>query len=153
MPQIGPGKGDGLSGHEDFGRERVTGLASDRYKFRVPTLRNVVQTAPYGHSGAFDTLEAVVRHHLDPVNSLYSYDPTQLRIPSRPDLDAIDLQVMNDPAAVDAIAAANELAPVQLSEKEIGHLMDFLYALTDPGMLDLRNDVPRSVPSGLPIAE
>ena len=39
MPQIGAGKGDGPSGHEDFGRERVTGDLADRFKFRVPTLR------------------------------------------------------------------------------------------------------------------
>ena len=54
MPQIGPGKGDGPTGREDFGRERVTLNPADRFKFRVPTLRNVELTAPYGHSGAFD---------------------------------------------------------------------------------------------------
>lgn len=153
MPQVGPGKGDGTYGYEDFGRERVTGDAADRYKFRVPTLRNVALTAPYGHAGAYDTLEAVVRHHLDPVASLYNYDPSQLRIPSRSDLDAHDVLAMNDPAAVAAIAAANELAPVALSEAEIAELVEFLHALTDPKMLDLRNDVPRSLPSGLPLAE
>lgn len=96
MPQVGPGKGDGAHGFEDFGRERVTGILSDRYRFRVPTLRNVAQTAPYGHSGAFDTLEAVVRHHLDPAASLYAYDATQLRMPSRADLNATDLAAMSD---------------------------------------------------------
>jgi len=45
MPQIGPGKGDGPSGRDDFGRERVTGLAEDRFKFRTPSLRNVALTA------------------------------------------------------------------------------------------------------------
>ena len=55
MPQIGPGKGDGFDGHEDFGRERVTGDARDRHKFRTPTLRNVALTAPWGHAGAYDT--------------------------------------------------------------------------------------------------
>ena len=73
MPQLGPGKGDGAAAYEDFGRERVTGSPTDRYRFRVPGLRNVALTAPYGHTGAFDTLEAVVRHHLDPVSSLYKY--------------------------------------------------------------------------------
>ena len=152
MPQIGAGKGDGV-GYEDFGRERVTGDVSDRYKFRVPTLRNVALTAPYGHAGAYDTLQAVVRHHLDPVASLYNYDPSQLRMPSRPDLDAKDLEAMNDAAVVAAIAGANELAPINLSEREIGYLIDFLNALTDPAMLDLRGDVPRSLPSGLPLAD
>ena len=69
VPQVGPGKGDGTHGYEDFGRERVTGNVADRYRFRVPSLRNVVQTAPYGHSGAFNTLDAMLRHHFDAVAS------------------------------------------------------------------------------------
>ena len=79
VPPLGPGKGDGAFGYEDFGRERVTGNPADRYRFRVPSLRNVAQTAPYGHSGAFNTLEAMLRHHLDPVASLYGYDASQSR--------------------------------------------------------------------------
>jgi len=152
MPQTGAGKGDGV-GYEDFGRERVTGDALDRYKFRVPSLRNVAQTAPYGHSGAYDTLEAAVRHHLDPVASLYSYDGSQLRLPSRPDLDAKDLAAMDDSAVLASISQANELSPANLSEREIALLIDFLHALTDPAMLDMRGDVPRSLPSGLPLGD
>ena len=67
MPQIGPGKGNGPSGHDDYGRENVTGHPADRYKFRTPSLRNVVLTGPWGHDGAYDSLRAVVEHHLDPV--------------------------------------------------------------------------------------
>lgn len=152
MPQIGEGKGDGV-GYEDFGRERVSGDALDRYKFRVPTLRNVAQTAPYGHSGAYETLEAVVRHHLDPVASLHNYDSSQLRLPSRADLDAKDLDAMKDPEVLAAISRANELRPTDLSEPDIARLVDFLHALTDPAMLDMRDDVPRSLPSGLPLGD
>ena len=116
-------------------------------------MRNVAQTAPYGHAGAYDTLEAVIRHHLDPLPALRNYDPSQLRMPSRADLDARDLEAMNDPAVVSAIAQANELAPVDLNEREIGLLLDFLHALTDPAMLDMRGDVPTQLPSGLPLAD
>jgi cytochrome c peroxidase len=120
----------------------------------VPTLRNVALTAPYGHSGAYDTLEAVLLHHLDPVASLYDYDPSQLRMPSRADLDSKDLLAMSDPGVLMAIAEANELPPNSgLSRREMKQLTDFLHALTDPAMLDLRIDVPRSVPSGLTLAE
>lgn len=146
MPQIGPGKGDGVSGHEDFGRERVTGLAGDRYRFRVPSLRNVVLTAPYGHDGAFDDLGQMIRHHLDSVASLYAYDAASAVLPSRPDLDRLDVVAASDPAVLAALAAANELSPRQLSDREIGLLIDFLHALTDPRMLDLRRDVPGSLP-------
>ncbi|HBC55680.1 MAG TPA: hypothetical protein DCZ03_00815 [Gammaproteobacteria bacterium] len=70
MPQIGPGRGNGLDGHDDFGREQVTGDPADRYKFRTPSLRNVALNAPYGHAGAFDSLRAVVEHHIDTLNSI-----------------------------------------------------------------------------------
>lgn len=157
MPQLGPGKGDNLpgysDGHDDFGRERVTGNPADRFKFRTPTLRNIALTAPYGHSGAFASLEAVVRHHLDAVPSLDNYDRAQARLPSRPDLDALDFIVMDDAERRGAIAEANELTPVTLSESDFQALMAFLQALTDPAAHDLRKDVPMRVPSGLPLAD
>jgi cytochrome c peroxidase len=153
MPQVGPGKGDGFDGREDFGLERVTGLASDRYKFRTPTLRNVALTSPYGHAGAYRSLEEVVLHHLDPVGSLESYDPASAMLPSRADLDVHDFVVQSDPARRAAIGAANELKPVSLSKREIQQLLEFLQALTDPASIDLRGDVPARVPSGAPIAD
>ena len=52
VAQVGPGVGDGPSGRDDFGRMRVTGVSSDRYRFRTTPLRNVELTGPYGHDGA-----------------------------------------------------------------------------------------------------
>ncbi len=153
MPQIGPGKGDGFDGHEDFGRERVTGEFTDRYRFKTLTLRNVALTGPWGHGGAYDSLEAVIRHHLNPVKSLENYDTSQAVLPSRPDLDSLDFVVQNDPTRVAAIAASNELAPVRLKKKHVADLIQFLHALTDPAAVDLRRDTPKQVPSGLPLAE
>jgi cytochrome c peroxidase len=159
MPQIGPGKGDGDDGHDDFGRERVTTQGADRYRFRTPPLRNVALTAPYGHAGAYDTLEDVVRHHLDPVASLLAYSTEEYCnskpvLPSLPDyLEDIDCLVMSDLERVQAIADANELEPVSLSDTEVDDLLAFLRALTDPTTIDLRRDVPLSVPSGLPLVE
>lgn len=151
MPQVGPGKGDGDAGNEDFGRERVTGLAEDRYRFRTPTLRNVALTPPYGHDGAFNTLRGMVEHHLNTLNSLFSYDVEQIVVPSSPTLDAIDRSAMANQAIVSNIATANELAPIELNEQEIQQILAFLYALSDPSALDLRNAVPQRVPSGLAI--
>jgi cytochrome c peroxidase len=152
-PQIGPGKGDGVDGHEDFGRERVTGRADDRYRFRVPSLRNVALTAPYGHAGAFNSLEAMVRHHLRPMRSLHNYDGEQAVLPRRPDLDVHDFVVMNDSARRYRIAAASEISPASLSERDIDDLIEFLHALTDPASVDLRSDVPSYLPSGNALAE
>ena len=44
----------------DLGRFNVTGNESDRYVFRVPTLRNVEVTSPYFHDGNASTLEEAV---------------------------------------------------------------------------------------------
>lgn len=53
VPQVGPQK-------EDLGRYEVTKHDRDRGAFKTPTLRSVVETAPYMHDGAFLTLEDVV---------------------------------------------------------------------------------------------
>ena len=60
---------------------------------------------------------------------------------------------MDDPDAVDRIAAANELDPFAFSDEEVDRIIDFLNALTDPASLDLRSDqdVVNGVPSGLPL--
>ena len=53
------------------------------------------------------------------------------------------------------VSAANkELhATTKHCEKKIADLIQFLHALTDPAAIDLRNDMPTSVPSGLPLAD
>ncbi|MES2543248.1 MAG: cytochrome c peroxidase [Bacteroidota bacterium] len=47
----------------DIGRYRVSLLDADKYKFKVPSLRNVEKTKPYMHDGRFLTLEAVLDHY------------------------------------------------------------------------------------------
>jgi cytochrome c peroxidase len=44
----------------DWGRFKVTKNESDRYMFRVPSLRNVALTKPYFHDGTAETLEEAV---------------------------------------------------------------------------------------------
>ena len=44
----------------DLGRYNVTGEESDRYVFRVPSLRNVAATAPYLHDGKAETLTEAI---------------------------------------------------------------------------------------------
>lgn len=155
MPATGAGRGSGPGGIDDFGREQVTLDSADRYKFRTPPLRNVALTAPYGHGGAFDTLEGIVRHHLDPVDSLNDYDcENDTVLPSLgSEVDDKDCAAMNDAGTVQSIGDHNELSPVDLSDKEVGRLLDFLNALTDPSSIDLRSDTPMTVPSGLTLAE
>ena len=47
----------------DAGRVRVTGDKRDSMSFKVPSLRNVALTAPYGHDGRFFTLLNVFEHY------------------------------------------------------------------------------------------
>jgi cytochrome c peroxidase len=153
IPQIGPGKGDGIDGRDDYGREQVTGDDADRYRFRTPTLRNVALTGPWGHDGAYNTLEAMVKHHLQPAASLNAYVTTQARLPYSESLSPEDFIVHDDPERRAEIEDAIEITPVRLSSEEINYLLDFLNALTDPASVDMRASVPNSVPSGLPIAD
>jgi len=46
---------------DDLGRGRLTGNPADRYFFKVSSLRNVKETAPYFHDGKVGTLEDAVR--------------------------------------------------------------------------------------------
>lgn len=150
MPQIGPGKAARFERHNrDVGRMRVTGKVEDAYRFRTPSLRNVTQTAPYGHAGTYASLDAVVRHHLDPVASLRRYDASQTVLPGQP--FETDIRLMAVPSEIDAIAAANTLKPTTLTAAEIADLISFLTALDDPTSQTGRLGVPVSVPSGLPV--
>lgn len=146
MPQIGPGKAARFEPHaRDEGRFRVTGDPADAFAFRTPSLRNVTLTAPYGHGGAYATLEAVIRHHADPVDALNAYRLDAAILPRLPGAD--DQRILSNPDEMAAIADANVLAPQKLEADEIAALIAFLKTLEDPAE---RLGIPESVPSGLP---
>jgi len=150
VPQIGPGKAARFeTGAKDEGRKRVTGRAEDAYAFRTPSLRNVTETAPYGHSGAYSELDAFLKAHVQPASAIDTYDRKQVRW--------IDLSGVADWVALDdqnetaSIAAAVKTADVVLSVAERADLVAFLQSLKDETALSGRLGVPASVPSGLPI--
>lgn len=183
VPQFGPGKGHGgdmtylaatgLPGRaEDEGRYRITGDPADIFAFRTPSLRNVALTGSWGHSGAFSTLEEVVRHHLDPEASLASFVADDLTLPPLAILQRLvergselrfapletdryvafelrDNWVMQTPHLRARIAAANNLQPITLTDDEIDAVVAFLHSLTDPSALERDEMIPMHVPSGL----
>jgi cytochrome c peroxidase len=59
----------------DYGRFRITGLAQDSLKFKVPTLRNVYITSNYMHDGRFNTLSQVLNHYRTGVQTNTTIDP------------------------------------------------------------------------------
>jgi cytochrome c peroxidase len=56
----------------DKGLGAITGLDTDKGKFKIPTLRNLAFTAPYMHDGRFNTLEGVIEMY----NAGYKHSPT-----------------------------------------------------------------------------
>jgi cytochrome c peroxidase len=140
MPQIGLGKGDGDTGTDDFGRYRVNGNDASLYAFRTPSLLNITETGPWGHSGAYTTLEAVVRHHLNPQAAFDNYDITQLETSIVDSGQADDMQI-NTQNALDKLAANRvsgifSIQNVDLTDDEVNDLVEFLKTLTDPCLTD-----------------
>lgn len=67
--------GISISGVNDEGRYLITQNETDKYKFKVPSLRNLAYTAPYMHDGRFFTLEAVLDHYTNQVQNTPNLDP------------------------------------------------------------------------------
>jgi cytochrome c peroxidase len=59
----------------DRGREEVTGVPADRYRYRTPSLRNVALTAPYMHDGSLRTLDDVIDFYSEGVREDPDRDP------------------------------------------------------------------------------
>jgi cytochrome c peroxidase len=59
----------------DVGLYTATLQMTDRYRFKVPSLRNLSYTAPYMHDGRFLTLEAVFDHYAEGVKQTPNLDP------------------------------------------------------------------------------
>lgn len=66
--------GISISGVNDLGRYLITQNENDRYKFKVPSLRNLAYTAPYMHDGRFFTLDAVLDHYTSQVQNTPNLD-------------------------------------------------------------------------------
>ncbi|RYY19098.1 MAG: cytochrome-c peroxidase [Chitinophagaceae bacterium] len=67
--------GIGIGFNNDSGRYTVTLNEVDKYKFKVPSLRNLSFTAPYMHDGRLLTLEAVLDHYASRVKDYQNLDP------------------------------------------------------------------------------
>ena len=148
-PKFGPGSGnvvfDGPAEDEDDGFAQVTGLATDRYRFRTSPLRNVALQPAFFHNGAFTRLDDAVRHHLDVLASLRGYDPRRAGV--APDLAHV--------APIGKVAASIDpllRRPLRLSAQEFDDLVQFVRTgLLDDSTLPDKAcaHVPAAVPSGM----
>ena len=93
-----------VSDAHDPGRYLITQAESDKYRFKVPSLRNLEYTAPYMHDGRFANLEEVL--------DFYS---NNIRLES-PNLD-INIKAHNK--------------QLELSDTQKAQIIEFLKTLSD----------------------
>ncbi len=153
VPQLGPGKGSNIpagrsDGTWDAGRGGATGITPYFYSFRTPPLRNVAKTGPWMHDGLYSTLEATVRHELDPIGSAKNYDPY-----AHLTKDVAELYRAKQMEDILSFTKPEDTQKVTLSEGELSNLLAFLESLTSPSLDGLAKWVPKKVPSGLPVED
>jgi len=131
LPAYGPGRTRRFDPYaRDVGRMGESDALEDAYAFRTPMLRNVALTAPYGHNGAYPTLEGIIRHHLDPHAARAAWRPDQAALPEVPWLTAVDFVIQQDRLEMARQRAKTDITPVALSDHEINEIIAFLAALT-----------------------
>ncbi len=152
-PQIGRGKGNdnGTLTNDDFGRFRESNVAADMYRFRTATLLNVEVTGPWGHAGAYTTLENMVRHMLDPEQAIANYDFSQLDAAQNL---KVSNMLTNTQFALNQLVAnrTNNVSGVHqnvvFTEDDVNDLVAFLKTLTDPCVKD-RTCLSPWIPAGM----
>ena len=144
IPQLGPGKVvEGI----DYGRFLETDDPNDKFAFRTPPLRNVALTGPWAHNGAYNNLEDVVRHHLNPEEGLRNYNTAQLPVDFQKVVNSDGVLMEEVLDTLDPLVST----PLELSNEQVAQLIAFLNAQTSPSAVDLSYLVPETVPSGLPV--
>ncbi len=152
VPPFGPGRTRRFDPYtRDVGRMGETDDLADAYRFRTPSLRNVALTAPYGHNGAYPTLEGIIRHHLDPLAALDRWRPDMANLPAAPWLEAIDFVVWDDRLEMERFRRRVDITPRKLTDDEVAALVDFMDALSGRSAQSLPLGIPDRVPSGLPV--
>ena len=152
LPAFGPGKTRRFDPQpRDVGRMGESDRLEDAYRFRTPMLRNVALTAPYGHNGAYPTLEGIVRHHLDPLKALDEWERDLAKLPEVPWLQRADFIVQADSREIARQRAKIDIEPVALNDAEVSDLVAFLESLTGETAETRPLGRPKTVPSGLTV--
>lgn len=133
IPQFGRGKN---LFQTDPGRLSASKDIKDTFKFRTPSLLNTEVTGPWGHTGAYETLEGIVRHHLNISAAVNNYDYSLANLHQFkfiPDASATYQQLTR--SALEALQASDDWKnhPRQsVNETHLSALVAFLNTLTDP---------------------
>ena len=136
IPQIGRGKQSGVYGDDDWGRYLETQNPDDKYAFRTPTLLNVEVTGPYGHNGAYESLEMVVRHKMDVVTAVNNYDFSMVS----PEIRTYNAEAYTQAALEQLLenrrTGITTIEDLLLTDTDVEDLVNFLLTLTDPCVKD-----------------
>ena len=152
LPPFGPGRTRQFESiARDVGRMSESDAIEDAYKFRTPSLRNVALTAPYGHNGAYPTLDGIIRHHLNPKQGFDTWTPEFAALPVATKAAVVDFLVWNDSREMTRQKAAVSIEPVNLNDAQIDDLVAFMGALTGGKSRYGRLGRPDTVPSGLKV--
>ena len=106
----------------DIGAEKTFNASVLRGGFKVPTLRNIANTAPYMHSGRFSTLREATEFY------------------NKGRGHAVDKE--------EQLLLHWHISEPNLTAQEIDRLVDFMHTLTDESLMPT---TPQHVPSGLPL--
>ncbi|MCE3228698.1 MAG: cytochrome-c peroxidase [Bacteroidetes bacterium] len=60
---------------KDSGRYTITHVLTDAFKFKTPSLRNIMKTAPYMHDGRYASIEQCLDHYTNNVTNMTNIDP------------------------------------------------------------------------------
>lgn len=146
IPQFGPGKD--IDVPLDYGQIVESGEAEDLFAFRTPPLRNVALTGPWMHNGAYENLEAAIRHHLNPGKALDNYSVQNLP-------KELQISFQDDPGVIkrikETIDPLLKNGRLQANEQEIQDLLAFMQALTEESAKKQITKAPQHVPSGLAV--
>nr|WHW29422.1 putative methylamine utilization protein MauG [uncultured bacterium] len=152
LPHFGPGRTRRFDPFvRDVGRMGESDNTADAYRFRTPSLRNAELTAPYGHNGAYPTLEGIIRHHLDPVASFDRWQKQQANLPNVPWLQAVDYISFEDRRERSRLRSKVDITPRELADGDVAALVSFVGALTGRQSTKGRLGKPAAVPSGLKV--
>jgi cytochrome c peroxidase len=135
----------------DTGRMGESDKFEDAYRFKTPSLRNVTLTAPYGHNGAYPSLEGIVRHHLDPIGMRAKWTRDMANLPPAPWLEDIDFVVQSDQSEINRQKQLIDINKIHLSDDDVSDIILFLKSLTGKTAELGRLGIPDKVPSGLSI--
>ena len=152
LPAFGPGRArrwDPTA--RDVGRMGESDDLGDAYRFKTPRLRNIALTGPYGHNGAYPTLEGILRHHLDPQGMRAAWTRDMAALPPVPWLEEIDFVIQSDRYEMARQAAKIDIEPRSLTDNQIADIVKFLHSLTGKTATKSRLGSPEFVPSGLPV--